>query len=118
MHDGLVPATEAPQRVGHQLDLGRHLGVVPERREVAAPAALGDVRAPGCDPVRRGFDDPHDRAPLGAVTGADLDLDQLAGEGVVDQHDPAVVPPRQCRTAGDQALGPHDLRHAGSLRER
>ncbi len=89
-----------------------------ERREVAATAAVGDVRAPGCDPVRRGFDDAHDRALVGSVTAADLDLDQLAGEGVVDQHDAPVVPPGQRRTAGDQALGPHDLRHAGSLRER
>ena len=81
-------------------------------------AAVGDVRAAGCDPVRRGFDNAHDRAPVGSVTAADLDLDQLAGEGSIDQHDLPVVPPRQRRTAGDQALDPHDLRHAGSLRER
>ena len=118
VHHRLAPATEAPQRVGHQLELGRHLGGVPERREVAATAAVGDVRAAGRDPVGRRFDDAHDRAPVGPVTATDGDLDQLAGEGVVDQHDLPVVPPRQRRTAGDQALGPHDLRHAGSLRER
>ena len=117
MHHRLAPATEAPERVGHQLDLGRHLRVVPERREIAPTAAVGDVGAPGGDPIGRRFDDAHDRAPVGAVTPADRDLDQLAGEGVVDQHDPPVVPPGQRRTAGDQALGPHDLRHAGSLRE-
>ena len=92
--------------------------VLSERREVAATAAVGDVGAPGCEPVRRGFDDADERAAVGPVTAPDGDLDQLAGEGAVDQHDLPVVPPRQRRTAGDQALGPHDLRHAGSLRER
>ena len=110
VHDRLAPSPEAPERVGHELDLGRHLAGVLERGEVTPAAAVGDVRAPGCDPVRRRLDDAHDRAAVGPVAPADRDLDQLAGECVVDQHDLPVVPPGQRRTARDQPLGPHDHR--------
>ena len=63
-----------------------------ERGEVAAAAAVGDVGAAGRDAVGRRLDDPHDRAPVGAVAPADRDLDELAGQGVVDQHDLPVAP--------------------------
>ena len=94
--------------------LGRPAGRrAPSGGEVTPTAAVGDVRAAGVDAVGRRLDDAHDRAPVGAVTPADHHLDQLAGQGVVDQHDPPVVPPGQGRPAGDQPLGPHDLGLAG-----
>ena len=108
-HHGVLPPTEAPERIGHELELRRQLGVVREGGEVAPAAAVGDVGAAGRDAVGRRLDDPHHRAPVGTVASADLHLDQLAGQGVVDQHDPPVVPPGQGRPAGDQAFGPHEL---------
>ena len=51
-----------------------------------------------------GFEDLDDAAAqeVGLV-GGDLDADPLAGEGAVDQRDPAVVDPAERITAGNHA---------------
>jgi hypothetical protein len=92
---------QAPQRVGHLLDLCRDLGVRPSV-EVAATAAVGDVRAPGCDPSDEGST--MRTTVLGRRRdGGRPDL-TLTGGGF-DQHDPPVArrdsaaPPATSRSA-------------------
>ena len=107
-HDRTVPSPEPAERVGHQCDLGGDLGRGWEGGQIASATAVRDVGAHRRDPIGRRFDHAHDRALLGAVTGRQGHRDQLAGEGALDEHDPAVVATGQGAPAGDQALGPHD----------
>ena len=104
--DRVVDATQAAERVGHEVDLGPHLGAGLEGLEVAAPTAVGHVRAAGPDAVGRGPQPaPHRHRGGRPCGGLQLDLDLLAREGAGDQHDPAVGMAGQGVAAGDEAVG-------------
>jgi carboxymethylenebutenolidase len=84
--------------------------------EVAATAALVQVRARRIDAVGRGRDDALDAAAHEVATVLqDIDLDAVAGQRALDEHDPAVRQPTEAEAAGDERRDVRLRAHAATV---
>jgi hypothetical protein len=112
--DGRVgEAADAGQLLRHHLRLEAQLRVVGGVLQVASAAAVGaEVRAWRHDPLRGGLQDLHQpRAGVAGVVLHNFGAHRLAGEGVGDKDDLALVPSDGRAAMGDtgQMKGEHQF---------
>ncbi len=96
---------DAVERVADDVELELRLGLGGDVLPPAAAATLAGVDARRDDPRRARLRAPRRTRPAEHVrpVGGHLDADPLAGQGAVDQRDPAVVGARERITAGNHA---------------
>jgi len=80
-----------------------------KRRKVASATSLEHMRADRIDSDIRWLEDLQHPTSLGAASTLHADLDQLARECSIDEHDAPVLTPCKCGSTGDKALGPNGL---------